>query len=112
MEFDVTKCTVTGELKEDKGKLSGKFEVDLRSLDTGLDLRNEHMRDKYLETDKFPNAVFELDPLEIGSKTFTGLMTLHGRSKKITGGFEGWLIIAPPRINDCGGKSILKTGQT
>ena len=34
------------------------FEVDLASLDTGIDLRNRHMRDNYLETDKYPYAQF------------------------------------------------------
>lgn len=35
------------------------FEVDLGSLDTGIGLRNRHMRDNYLETDRFPFASFE-----------------------------------------------------
>jgi len=30
------------------------FEVDLNSLDTGIGLRNRHMRENYLHTDKFP----------------------------------------------------------
>ena len=30
------------------------FEVDLNSLDTGIGLRNRHMRENYLETDRFP----------------------------------------------------------
>jgi hypothetical protein len=34
------------------------FEVDLASLDTGLGLRNRHMRNRYLETDEFPFASF------------------------------------------------------
>jgi polyisoprenoid-binding protein YceI len=34
------------------------FEVDLASLDTGIGLRNRHMRDNYLETDEFPFASF------------------------------------------------------
>lgn len=36
------------------------FKVDLVSLKTGIGLRDEHMRDQYLHTDKFPHAVFEL----------------------------------------------------
>lgn len=35
------------------------FEVDLGSLDTGIGLRNRHMRDNYLETNRFPFASFE-----------------------------------------------------
>lgn len=34
------------------------FEVDLASLDTGLGLRNRHMRDNYLETEEHPFATF------------------------------------------------------
>ncbi len=32
--------------------------VDLASLDTGIGLRNRHMRDRHLETDTYPEAVF------------------------------------------------------
>ncbi|MCC6979355.1 MAG: YceI family protein [Candidatus Melainabacteria bacterium] len=34
------------------------FDVDLASIDTGIALRNEHMRDNFLETKKFPKATF------------------------------------------------------
>src|SRR6185503_8682930 len=32
----------------------GSFAVDLRTLDTGISLRNDHLREKYLEVDKAP----------------------------------------------------------
>lgn len=34
------------------------LEVRLESLDTGIGLRNRHMREDYLETDKFPYAIY------------------------------------------------------
>lgn len=34
------------------------FEVDLNTLDTGIGMRNRHMRDNYLETDKYPITHF------------------------------------------------------
>lgn len=34
------------------------FEVDLRTIDTGIGLRNRHMRENYLETDKYPFTFF------------------------------------------------------
>jgi len=34
------------------------FEVDLSTIDTGIGLRNRHMRDNYLETDQFPMATY------------------------------------------------------
>jgi polyisoprenoid-binding protein YceI len=36
--------------------LDGEIVVDLASLDTGKNKRNEHMRDNHLETDRFPTA--------------------------------------------------------
>jgi polyisoprenoid-binding protein YceI len=35
------------------------FEVDLNSLDTGIGLRNRHMRENYLETDQYPFTHFK-----------------------------------------------------
>lgn len=42
------------------GRVEGVVEVDTESLDTGLGLRDRHMREKYLETERFPVARFEL----------------------------------------------------
>lgn len=85
LEFDITSCKVVGNLVEKSGYLSGVFTVDLRKLDTGLDKRNEHMRDKYLNVSKYPKAKFVLDPLKIGSPTFSGKFTMHGKTNKIGG---------------------------
>ena len=35
-----------------------RVDVDLATLDTGISLRNKHMRENHLETDKYPQAVF------------------------------------------------------
>ncbi len=35
------------------------FEVNLNTIDTGIGLRNRHMRENYLETDKFPITYFK-----------------------------------------------------
>ncbi len=35
------------------------FEVDLNTLDTGIGLRNRHMRENYLECEQYPKASFE-----------------------------------------------------
>lgn len=65
------------------------FEVDLRTIDTGIGLRNRHMRENYLETDKFPIASFkgEISALEkteenIYKVRVTGEMSIHGLTKK------------------------------
>ena len=40
--------------------VSGILEVDLASLKTGIGVRDEHMRERHLHTDKFPKAWFQL----------------------------------------------------
>jgi len=43
-----------------KKPFTATFDVDLSSIDTGIPLRNEHMRDNFLETAKYPKAVFSV----------------------------------------------------
>ncbi len=70
------------------------FEVDLNTLDTGIGLRNRHMRENYLECERFPKATFEgkittvtvLAP-EHFRVTTKGQFYCHGvvREREITG---------------------------
>ena len=67
------------------------FEVDLNSIDTGIGLRNRHMRDNYLETDQYPYTHFKgtLTEAEKVSEneykvTAEGKMYIHGVEKDIT----------------------------
>lgn len=64
------------------------FEVDLASLDTGIGLRNRHMRANYLEVDDFPYATFgghivrtEATPSGDFRVTLTGDFSVHGVEK-------------------------------
>lgn len=88
-EFEGTGGEVTGEAKPDKeNKISGVFTVDLRKMTTGNGTRDGHMKDKYLEVQKFPEATFTLDPVLFSAgthKAFTGSLKLHGVEKKISG---------------------------
>ena len=89
------------------GAISVEFRVDLASVDTGIALRDTHMRDKYLETDKHPYAVFTVNDvlsahviepdgskrtvqgLTAGQETFinaAGTFELHGVTRSITVG--------------------------
>lgn len=78
--------SVTVDLAKKTG--SGKIVVDLASLSTGLDLRDEHMRSEgWLNVAKFPNAVFEATSIKnTGGKNFlvTGNFTLHGVTKSFS----------------------------
>lgn len=74
--------------------MEATFDVDLNKVDTGIELRNEHMRDNFLETKKYPKATFVLKKIENpqtlkpGQKATvqaTGDFSVHGKtvSKKV-----------------------------
>lgn len=84
---------VTGRIQVNPADLdqqpSGHIEVDLGSLDTGIERRNRHMRDNVLETAKYPTAGEEAKS------------TLPGDLLTITGNFVIKLSdynIEPPRF--------------
>ena len=100
--------------------LRGDLTVDLSSVDTGIALRNAHLRDKYLEVGKggeFATAVLSdvrLDKVETaafhGHTPFTGMLLLHGTRHAVSGQadirFEGSDVRVaasfPVRIDDYG----------
>jgi polyisoprenoid-binding protein YceI len=74
-------------------------EVDMASLDTGIDLRNRHMRENHLHTGRFPKATFHggrladlsapvLAPGAPVTGTLVGTMELHGTQRVIRVPFE------------------------
>lgn len=68
--------------------------IDLGSLDTGIALRNRHMRERYVETGKYPRATFKsvrvssvataINPNQPVEVTVTGDFTMHGVTKRVT----------------------------
>ncbi len=54
-----------GKITITDGAATGEFTFELASLDTGIDLRNDHMKNKYLEIGKFPLARLAIDRLTI-----------------------------------------------
>ncbi|MCB9073443.1 MAG: YceI family protein [Bdellovibrionaceae bacterium] len=98
------KATALGLKFEGKGKGSqGQIQIDdkvqgdllfsLNTLDTGIGLRNEHMKDKYLETGKYPEGKLHIDEVKNFTKNspdgeydFTGKLTVHGVEKPIENG--------------------------
>lgn len=74
-------------------KVSGELEFQLSTLDTGIPLRDTHMKEKYLETAKFPiskiviTKVTHFDPsLNEQESDFEGLLTVRGMQKPIKDG--------------------------
>lgn len=78
---------IEGTLKKTGNRVGGVFSFPLDTIDTGIALRNRHMKEKYLHTEKHPKAQFTLEEMELptDSATFKGSMTLHGVTKQVTG---------------------------
>ena len=95
--FEAKTRSVSGQLSVDPARpsrLVGEIAVDLKTLDTGIGLRNTHMRDNYLEVGKgegFERAV--LSEIEMkgdaatvtGATTFTATLLVHGTRKPVSG---------------------------
>ena len=84
-------------IKGEKAKLSGavtlvenninaKFKVDLSEFVTGIDMRDEHMKEKYLETEKNENrySSFEIRNVKLPDSFWT-------KSEEFKGAFKGKL---------------------
>lgn len=97
--FDAVTSRISGalQLEEASGPaVPGAIRVRLDSLDTGIGLRNSHLRETYLEVDRgeaFREAVLtaiELaEPFPPGARDhetgFRGLLSLHGRERRVEG---------------------------
>jgi hypothetical protein len=68
------------------------FIISIRSFQFKKDLMKEHFNEKYMESDKFPNATYsgkineDIDLSKDGtfSVTSTGKIAMHGQEKEIT----------------------------
>jgi polyisoprenoid-binding protein YceI len=88
-EFEGKSSRLNGLIDIDKNLLD--FFIDLNTLKTGIGLRDSHMRENYLETDKFPFAEFTgkiigTPQLTIGQKVpviATGTFKIHGVERQI-----------------------------
>jgi len=116
--FDATTSALTGMLTASTARPSGfdgSLAVDLRTIDTGIALRNDHLKEKYLEVDKaagYEQAVLSDVVLQglnadapTGKGSFTGSLMLHGVKKTVTGPAEirqagtGWRVRASFPVN-------------
>lgn len=74
-----------------KSALTATITVATEKFDTGLSTRNKHLKEKALETSKFPDAVLTLDPITLSEPAakknvpFTGKLKLHGVEKPVQG---------------------------
>lgn len=92
-DFEGVTDNIDGYLMHDGSDVTANstlyFEVDLRTLDTGIGLRNRHMREDYLHTDKYPYARYTgriTNVSDAGGKknvTVKGSMDIHGVKKTL-----------------------------
>lgn len=66
------------------------LEVDLASLDTGIGLRNRHMRENYLEVEEYPYAAYDGRIVRVGRTSGgayqvvgRGTMSIHGVDREM-----------------------------
>lgn len=94
-----TTSKITGKVHLDPKDITkhtmATFSLDLASMKTGIGLRDEHMRDGYLETSKYPHAVLTIEKVISASQKMladqkpitvdaVGTLTLHGVKKPVT----------------------------
>ncbi len=78
--------------------VTGQVQFDLSSLNTGIEVRTRHMKEKYLEISQYPEAKFTLTQMELSQDLtgntsmkqvpFQGKLFLHGIEKLISGTAE------------------------
>ncbi len=91
--FEARTSAVAGDLvlADTSGAVKGAVQVDLATLQTGIGLRDRHMKDKYLEigrSDTFTTARLEeirIEHAEEGSMPFHAKLTLHGEQHSVSG---------------------------
>ena len=100
--FNAVTSSLAGTLQSgspDGGNYAGELRVDLATFDTGISLRDNHLRDNYLEVARGPDfqrAVLSSialdDPLPDGGGRqetgFSGMLSLHGVQGEVTGEAE------------------------
>jgi polyisoprenoid-binding protein YceI len=102
--FTATTKKINGTAKQNKdGSVEApKIEIPLDSLDTGIALRNEHMKTKHLETSKYPNAIVTDAKGKDGKGTAN--LEVHGVKKPIVGTYKidgkDLLVSFPVNVSD------------
>jgi polyisoprenoid-binding protein YceI len=90
--FEAKTENLSGDLAvgSDNQSVKGALTVDLQTLETGIGLRDKHLKANYLEVEKGPEfAEARLQDIRVerlkGKTQFRGLLTLHGQTREVTG---------------------------
>lgn len=91
--FETTTHHIGGLVSWRGGAINGRISVRLDTLESGIRLRDSHMREKTLHTPQYPDAVFEPQGLsgladlkvgEVKQLVVKGRLTFHGTSRQVT----------------------------
>ena len=85
-----------GELTLAATRIKGTLTFDLASLNTGISMRDHHMKEKYLEVGKYPRATLRISRIQLSTPLpsgdfklddipFEGPLTLHGKTVPVKG---------------------------
>jgi polyisoprenoid-binding protein YceI len=79
-----------GPAPQQAGAVGGTIQVRLDTLQTGIEMRDHHMKDNYLEVGKGTSyAVAVLDRIQLdkvdGKAAFRASLTLHGQTREVSG---------------------------
>lgn len=96
LKINGTGGKLKGKIEVSGTKVTGQLLVPLDPVTTGINLRDEHMKNKYLEISKFPEASLQISELQLeknlfiisGSQKgipFKGKLKIHGVEKDIEG---------------------------
>ncbi len=79
---------VDGTIVKDGSELKGELRCELDKFSTGMDLRDKHMKETYLETKKFPLSILKLTrfPFQTDkTEKFKAMLDLHGVQHEVEG---------------------------
>jgi hypothetical protein len=68
--------------------ITGTAMVDLSTLTTGMELRDSHLKDKYLETSEHPWAAITALVADTSTGEFKGDLTIKGQGRPVKGTFK------------------------
>jgi hypothetical protein len=98
--FQAKSTAIAGaiDVRPGQGAVGGSFQADLSTLDTGIDQRNQHLRENYLEVAKgegFAHATLTGLVLDVpdaaalnGKAPFKATFQVHGQARDIAGTAE------------------------
>ena len=96
LKINGTGGKLIGNIEIELNHILGEFKVVLSDLTTGIELRDKHMKEKYLEVSKFPEASFNISKIALPTNflterkvfsavPFEGKMKIKNMEKDIAG---------------------------